>query len=590
MGRADFPLSLSVRHHFVLDATILTALVAVVSLVVIHVSTLFPTQIYYGQEAYNIWFGSDPPRVFSNLTDFYFDNRRSVVHPAFTILFWPLTRVLIALGFPDLIAAKVIIAASAALCVGMLYAIARRIGLRPADATLACLVFMLSASFIFWFGLVETFPIAAATLCCMLFIAVVNPVSSIPWILGSAATLSITTTNWSLGILTAYFFNDRSRFLKITISAFLLVSVLAVVQKILMPSSILFWAPFEVSKEQEYLNMWASGGDLPAYYLHRIFDFWLNTGVSSESRIIQLNYSSGEPFYLTYASGIQNLSPIGWIATVSWAAMLGAGFVGMVQRPELKQFSLAVAGYLAAQTVLHMVYGDEPFLYSLHFLPAMIVVCQFGFLGSAKHVSRLAASIFIVTAAIANHVSLHQALYRVYAGLELTDPFAMIRSPDPGNIVKGLLFAGSGDVDECLATSVTVVASGTSHEGPPVFKLIIDGAEMGERVVPNAPTNTKHAVTDEEIGGTLTPYTFNFEGIRNPKELRVRFTNDLSAGQGESGDRDFYIKTIWIGSRRYPADLLEIYGDGARFLGGEMVGLYSNGSIVLHPRPPAGCE
>jgi hypothetical protein len=164
----------------------------------------------------------------------------------------------------------------------------------------------------------------------------------------------------------------------------------------------------------------------------------------------------------------------------------------------------------------------------------------------------------------------------------------MIRSPDFGNYVSRLF--GSVDVDKCLATSVTVVASGTSHEGPPVFKLLIDGTEMGERSVANAPTNTEHPVSEEEIAKALTAFTFNFEGVRSPRELRIRFVNNFSAEQGGSGDRNFYVKTVWVGPRRYPADLLEIYGEGARFLNREMVGLYSNGSIVLNPRPSPGCE
>ena len=101
---------------------------------------------------------------------------------------------------------------AAILSIAFLYLAARSIGLRLYDAVLVCFTFMASASFVFWFGLVETFAISAMTLCGMMFIAAARPKSILLWVLGSAATLSITVTNWSMGLLAAFLNNSRRRF------------------------------------------------------------------------------------------------------------------------------------------------------------------------------------------------------------------------------------------------------------------------------------------------------------------------------------------------------------------------------------------
>src|SRR5262249_13193553 len=149
---------------------------------------------------------------------------------------------LIFFGFDPIVAARILLSIAGAVSGMCLHLVYRAIGLQRHDSILAHLAFLSSSAFIFWFGLIETFPLPAPPISFMIWIAAVTPRIWV-WIVGTAATLAINTTNWSLGLLASYFGNNRIRFIVINACAFFLVFFLAVVQKRLMPSSGLFFSP-----------------------------------------------------------------------------------------------------------------------------------------------------------------------------------------------------------------------------------------------------------------------------------------------------------------------------------------------------------
>jgi len=250
----------------------------------------------------------------------------------------------------------------------------------------------------------------------------------------------------------------------------------------------------------------------------------------------------------------------------------------MTYRPELRAFSLTLIAYLVGQMLLHLIYGDEPFLYSAHFMPAMIMVGAIGFLCPARVVTRGVALLFIITAAISNYANLQDALYRVYAGLHLSAPIKLAKS-DLGFVNRE---------HTCHVSRLTVTASGTSYQGPPVFKLIVDGKEIGEGIVYNARDNSERPVEPEEVYRTMEPQAFRYDSAERPKEIEVRFTNDQSS-KGKTGDRNLFVKEIWVDSQQYMADLLEIGTEGLRLRNDAMIGLFRNGSVILRPHATLGC-
>ena len=296
--------------------------------------------------------------------------------------------------------------------------------------------------------------------------------------------------------------------------ALLIVTSLALVQKLWIPSASLFLSPEALVREKTYMAIDTPPGEMITHYFNRLVNFWIFPAVNPAPRLFHWTYQAGGQFAQIANSEVENLSSSGAVAAFSWIVLLAGGFLGMIYHPELRMFSLTLIGYLAGQMLLHLVYGDEPFLYSAHFMPAMIMVISFGFLGPAPTIHRFMALLFVITATISNHANLQDAIYRVYAGLEL-----------PGPLIK----SGFGFVHEaesCDVSGITVVASGTSYLAPPLYKLIVDGNEIGEGIAYNARNNSKRPVDNEEVYLTMAPQTFHYESAQRPKQIEILFAND----------------------------------------------------------------
>lgn len=66
------------------------------------------------------------------------------------------------------------------------------------------------------------------------------------------------------------------------------------------------------------------------------------------------------------------------VASVAWAGLLALGVYGLVASPGFPAFRLVLALALAGQFVLHLFYGYETFVFSLHFLPLLVAITALG--------------------------------------------------------------------------------------------------------------------------------------------------------------------------------------------------------------------
>lgn len=67
-------------------------------------------------------------------------------------------------------------------------------------------------------------------------------------------------------------------------------------------------------------------------------------------------------------------SPLGTAAGLGWMTLLGFGVVALARGPAPGRFRWVLGSVLAGQIVLHLIYGEETFLYALHFLPILLLV------------------------------------------------------------------------------------------------------------------------------------------------------------------------------------------------------------------------
>ena len=160
------------------------------------------------REAIDVWFDADLARVFDNMVSRASDSKRSDLHPFFALIGYTPVYILQALsGLDDWTAVRAVLALVASMCAGLLYTLLRCIGLPPLLGVLFTLLFATSAAGMFWFILPETMPFGAVTILAGLLFAAATSRCPLPMTSAVAVnllTLSVTVTNWMVGILAAY--------------------------------------------------------------------------------------------------------------------------------------------------------------------------------------------------------------------------------------------------------------------------------------------------------------------------------------------------------------------------------------------------
>ena len=88
---------------------------------------------------------------------------------------------------------------------------------------------------------------------------------------------------------------------------------------------------------------------------------------------------------------------------VCWIALVTLGVWSMLQSDwPLKRFSKLIVICLAGQLLLHVAYGSETFLYTLHFLPLLLCLCAFSFVGRLRKPAQVIALVLLLSCAINN--------------------------------------------------------------------------------------------------------------------------------------------------------------------------------------------
>jgi hypothetical protein len=89
-----------------------------------------------------------------------------------------------------------------------------------------------------------------------------------------------------------------------------------------------------------------------------------------------------QPNWTTYLclsfehSSLGSTGPVGQAATIGWALLLSAGVWGTLRDGSLPLFRRVLLLTIAGQVLLHLVYGFELFLYSLHVVPLLVLLAS----------------------------------------------------------------------------------------------------------------------------------------------------------------------------------------------------------------------
>ncbi|HEY8106252.1 MAG TPA: hypothetical protein VIE46_09100 [Gemmatimonadales bacterium] len=362
------------------------------------------------------WFESDASRIAWEMSNPGVDHARGAVHPLYSLITTPPVLALQDwLGWPQPRATGAIVIVAAGLWGMALYALLRSLRCRRPDAVLYTLLGLASAGAVFWLPIRDRYVLGSvsiiAPLALIATLAHRTTRTTGRWIVASAGTLAVTVTNWMFGILAAAVLLPVRRALAVTGGAIALVTVCWVAQKWFVPST-----PFFVPTTEETHYMFRPTADrmrsvLRVVAVHSMvaprFDRLHEGG---NPLPLSASLLPPAPNQLTMqAVPLGTGGRAGNIATFAWLAALVIGIGTALTRWRDQRIWLVILLGLAGQVALHLVYGEETFLYALHWLPLLVALAAAGTLGPLRPLSLALAGTVLVTAGVNNVAALRRA-------------------------------------------------------------------------------------------------------------------------------------------------------------------------------------
>lgn len=338
-----------------------------------------------------VWFEADLIRVHPVMLDRYANNYRTNVHPLQAIIMYTPTKALIVAGLSERLAVLGVLSATAGLWSATLFGGFRGLGLPRFDAVVFTALGAVSSAAIFWMSVPEVHAFAGLTVTIALAFGTLMQRGTIPPILQSISSMiafSMTITNWMAGILTVLVSNSYKRAFRILVDGFAIATVIFTLQRIAFPRSD-FFIP-RLKSEFAYVLHDLAGGPLDkirAFFAYTIAIPevpFLDNPVFPEWMRLSVQFSP-----------VQTLAWVGLAGLMLWAIVFITGLARAILNPGPNApVAQALLLYLLFEGVLHFFYGDETFLYSMSYVPAMFLLAGFSVLGKGR-------PFFLTTAVIA---------------------------------------------------------------------------------------------------------------------------------------------------------------------------------------------
>jgi hypothetical protein len=345
----------------------------------------------------DIWFESDTPRVYGNMSDRESPNWRASVHPLFSLIAFPPVFVLKKMfDLPVVLAVKLVMASVAFLWMFVLFLLLRYMGCRVFDAIILGVLSALSAASIFFFVIPETYAFGSGTILLALIFAIWSQYQALPisWHIAiNVTTFSITSSNWMVAFFATVVNLPWRKVLGVIAATFLITTLLWSIEKSLFPTSKFF---MDIKKEARFLLRDEGGSPLNA-----VPSFFLHTMVMPKIYTIE-DDKTGTPGMFTQRSIPGSAGPYGRCAVVLWAALLLMGAWSLFTLTAHKKLRMVIGLSLTCQLVLHIVYGFETFLYSLHFIVLLIPLVALVFLTHMRKVAVILTCLLIPCVAVNN--------------------------------------------------------------------------------------------------------------------------------------------------------------------------------------------
>jgi hypothetical protein len=220
------------------------------------------------------------------------------------------------------------------------------------------------------------------------------------------------------GIFATFAAHPRKKAFQITVNALCLVVVLWGGQKYLFPHAAFFIGTHDAEDADNLLSQ-ASGGPLPVAR-----SFFFHTMVMPEIKFVDKYRSRqpGWPIMLTQSSGPGSGSRWGPAAVALWAALLSLGVWALFRSSPHRPARIVLGLTILCQLALHMAYGDETFLYGLHFAPLLVILAALGTQTRLRPAVLLLAAALALTTAANNRIQFGKATSYIHSKASSNPP------------------------------------------------------------------------------------------------------------------------------------------------------------------------
>jgi hypothetical protein len=382
-------------------------------------------------ELTNALFQLDAPRVIGDMTVPVFDHSRTKVHPLFVILVNPIGSLIAKARFLDpstanRTAAIFLNSLFGALSILLAYSLFRRMGGGVMSALALALAFAMSMSQLFLSIVPETPSLATLSLLTTysLFWSSLNQRRQHRWLWIAAGLFSIgvTTTNF-LQTLVCFIVSSASRqeegkcfrrltwsTLKYVLVVLFIASLLAVAQKLIYPSSKVFFGLQWYIEEKRFLSLLVLAQPLAVARLV-FWHFLAANVVGPPPHVFDL---AGNPA-VTFSSWPIAFSPLFLATLLAWGSLAVFGVFMKTWRRQ-PWFFVTIIACVAINLAIHSFYGEvefELFLYTGNFTFLIMLLLLNGYLFRTGRAPRLVLAGFVVLLA-ANNLSVVRRITAVY--------------------------------------------------------------------------------------------------------------------------------------------------------------------------------
>ncbi len=342
----------------------------------------------------DVWFNADIPGVTRSMIDRHdpFGGRR---HPLFPLVGYSATKALRVIGLSTRSALVGVVAMMAGVWTAALALLLLELALTPVDVLLFCLVGLASAAATLFASIPERFALGGASVLFAVWMGMRYrkrrvdlgfPVAAL------VATLGVTVTNGAVGVLAVVIGSRPLRRIMGIISLGIVVLLLAwAAERLLIPT-----VPFPVGRYSVAADVYP----LTAGRLHAagrgllVSPAVLPTLGACENRMGGVLHQD-VPRLLTVQRTPMPTAALPVIAMLAWCLLLACGVFALrsIPRPVV----LLLVGALAVNA-LHLRFGGETALYSMHPWSALVPIAALGLLTRFRSLARAAAIVFVLTA------------------------------------------------------------------------------------------------------------------------------------------------------------------------------------------------